>query len=1229
MKTFLKFKKSIAMLLSLTMLTSMATPVFAETQTDVYGSQIIEIPEDTVSTDAEDTLADDGLIMPILDDIDPASDEWIKDHTITVTSNGQEYTSEDTDIPYQEDDNLIILFEWVLKNGQSLPKQFKYPLNDFKLDDGYTGGYLYNQHQDKVGTWTVVTEDDIETVVFTFDDWFRKDYVIDRSFWMKLEGIVPLDPDKDKDRDDKGFKFGEEWFDLDPTYREGGIDLTKDVTNVQLDPDGYLIYTFNITATVSGYVKDLELVDYIKNNDGIPFYNISYGNDFKLTLNGKTLSNTDYKITSIGDNSTSPKFTVTFGDRRFNQGDKITLTYTYKVKVEGAWLDSPNVSYSSGDNVIDASGTDVPTDSKIDSIPKEAPLDIPDIKLQVNKSGSRNENDPSRIDWTVDIDTGIKATNGASKPNIKNFVNIIYHIINSKYSNLQFIDTLGEGHSFASQPPNGAFRSLISNMELVVVNGQWRIVFKHQTVITDESMKEYTNTISIKDGYDNITSKGPVGVPNYILTKSKFDNEPILDGNDRVMRWKISTFIPQSVYSNNKPFDTFQIVDEVQQSPDYPDYWHKYREGTLQVYLSKDGTSPDSLLWDGTGTVPTWLKIGITDNGFTLDISYSPILFTNANYKYLVFIYETEVLDNRGNNVDFIDDEYYYWTNNASLPKADLTDSDSYIKTIIVPKSPKIAKNVRSYWDTNTNSRVYYTKDENNNYIFDWSIREIAIPLITNNFEFNRDDYFSLNLEDILPAGHEYVDGSLVIELNKGTSWTTASTSNPTATSLIKYEDIPELSNWLSSTLKCTSMEDDSTTGQKRLNITWEMPDETNFPGIQEVLDYYTNNTSVKPADMYLTLTYRTRLVDESSLIRANSGNVSFTNTVVGNANDSDIGKVTASASVRPESFGGKSYAYKRDYNENEYPGETQWMYTIDDTGTSIPNMRFSIDINKSAVKLSADEPGTVFVTDTMGSGLDLIMNSIQVLNVRTGEYVDTNELNINFDKTKNELTMQVPGGEYYVLSYWTKVIGEEGAKLTKDHGNSVFIEMADKNASYSSSAEGNIYISAAGAKAAKLYDLEVEKEVTGNMGNKVQGFKFTLELSTDDDNLIVPSTLDYIKNEGTENEETGVFTLINGKCEFTLRHTDTIIIKDILEGLDYKLTENITDYKTEITSTDRPDTITGKEITGKIADDFKIKYTNTKDSAVPTDATNRYLWSIPLILLPIAYLVIKKRKKF
>ena len=152
-----------------------------------------------------------------------------------------------------------------------------------------------------------------------------------------------------------------------------------------------------------------------------------------------------------------------------------------------------------------------------------------------------------------------------------------------------------------------------------------------------------------------------------------------------------------------------------------------------------------------------------------------------------------------------------------------------------------------------------------------------------------------------------------------------------------------------------------------------------------------------------------------------------------------------------------------------------------------------------------------------------------------------------------------------------------------------------------------------------KAGNLNVTKEVTGNLGDKSKYFKFTVKLTGDPEKIY---SNPYTISGGSYTGNMPDSITVDGEVEIYLKDGDTISIANLPYGVEYNVTETTyKDYKTTVT--DNIGSITKADQTAA--------FTNNKGHDVDTGIT---LDSLPYILILVgviavvgAVVVMKKRK--
>lgn len=225
------------------------------------------------------------------------------------------------------------------------------------------------------------------------------------------------------------------------------------------------------------------------------------------------------------------------------------------------------------------------------------------------------------------------------------------------------------------------------------------------------------------------------------------------------------------------------------------------------------------------------------------------------------------------------------------------------------------------------------------------------------------------------------------------------------------------------------------------------------------------------------------------------------------------------------------------------------------------------------------------------------------------------NEGNITFDTIHYE---QEDDGKTYAY-YIKEVIDTEKEDIKWDEHLSEIVVKVEDNGEGELIATPTITNNDSEFTNVKLYNIEVDKTVIGNMGDKTKDFTFTLLFNEE------VSGVTYEKHMGEE-VLTGDIELTNNAYEFTLKDSEKVIFNHVPYNTVYTITEN--DYSEEGYET-RIDGSVGREVENTLTENKKHNYINTKDVTVPTRVTNNpNNYIIIIIALIVAILIIFNYKK-
>lgn len=143
-----------------------------------------------------------------------------------------------------------------------------------------------------------------------------------------------------------------------------------------------------------------------------------------------------------------------------------------------------------------------------------------------------------------------------------------------------------------------------------------------------------------------------------------------------------------------------------------------------------------------------------------------------------------------------------------------------------------------------------------------------------------------------------------------------------------------------------------------------------------------------------------------------------------------------------------------------------------------------------------------------------------------------------------------------------------------------------------------------------KPVDLEIQKIVTGNTGDRQEDFTFTVTL-TDNEGKPLAESYTYTGPGGADSG-----TIQSGDS-ITLKHGQSITIKGLPAGAKYVILENgAENYETTITVGKNALKVIGRTATGVLDDDkTTVTYVNKRTGIIPTNATTELAWLIPVLL--------------
>lgn len=293
--------------------------------------------------------------------------------------------------------------------------------------------------------------------------------------------------------------------------------------------------------------------------------------------------------------------------------------------------------------------------------------------------------------------------------------------------------------------------------------------------------------------------------------------------------------------------------------------------------------------------------------------------------------------------------------------------------------------------------------------------------------------------------------------------------------------------------------------------------------------------------------------------------------------------------------------------------------YLVMDKAANVPNVTFSFDITAGPT------------SDGIEAGIDAdkvnVGDVVFTTSDSTSDTVDTNDKGLTLEDTQkyakkavkvdfSDVTFSAPGIYRYVITELASANPADGITNDIVSTRTLDVYVAYKTGS-TTELEVKYFLSTNGTTKSSgfqnTYDtqnLTLEKQVTGNQGDRDKYFKFTVDITGANSGTVytVTGATGEITVDGTEYTNPSTLTVGAGgtlTATFYLKHDQSIVIQGITGETKYTITEEdyatlgyTTTCKLDNTNLDAPLT-TGEQTMGDAS--HTVLFTNSKEGTVPT----------------------------
>ena len=854
---------------------------------------------------------------------------------------------------------------------------------------------------------------------------FNDDFADGEAFIgdIQFEGTISKTGDGDKDE----INFGNDTEKIIVTKRKDNYDLDLKKQAILSEDKSKINYQI-VASTKNGTGESLKITDnFVSNTNAKGTYDQSSMKLYKVSADGTRTEVTD-KEPSIKTTNGQQTFTYDNLDK-LEKGEQYIVEYSANVEESNTKTDGSskiqNNACASNKYVDTWAGTTTEIS-----------------KTMISKGGWYDQS-TGLIKWQINVNAG--------KQNISG-----YHLEDTLPEGIEFSGNIeitdSSGHIIKTITPNG------KNIDYTFPdNSKDSYTVTYYTTAPNRN-GNVSNSSTIGKGDKEYTSTGVVGVTHRTWAVDKsWKNETVSAEGQRKYNWYASVVIPEGNLTEFTYVDTIKdAIDEngnTQKDTHYAIASELDAELRQNVHLnSNNGYLDDSVDFEFIYKDADGKVIEATDS--TTHVKSFEIKVRPRNGQTITNAQRLSI-DSYSTNLDTshqIAGESWNFSNTGKKDDLEKVSTHSYSKPKPVVKQGGV-KSEYGNGITYKNGTVSADLEETNGILY---YRVLINTNLTDNDE--------INLEDIIPEGAKYVDGSLQAAFYGDDYW-----SYPNIESYDPSLKDEDPSGWDSEHNKYVY----DLTANKRPTVT--VADGQIHITIPKGYNYNLNSGS--GSGRTIQLTYQMKVSDDTSWNDPNQTQKTYRNKVKwGNNSDSQTTEMTRELSEVQKNGA-------QIYNDNGQPtGKVKYNVVINPASRDLDNKSDTLTL-KDRLTLPSGASATLSLDETKLYYLDLSRRD----NNYRGEVVDSSLYRIAYDDIKNEISVIVPDKFACVFEY-TYVVDEGDIAGDFSISNS-----ATLNGQFESSVQTNVMNLSSSATAEKG-KLKIYKVDDKDYTKRLTGAEFNLE---------------------------------------------------------------------------------------------------------------------------------------